>query len=213
MLPSSQERKWLLESCFLEQILHCKLQNSETLDIFLQSFPLLHNLIMLIYLIILQHDALSIKHAGGLPTSFKLLPQYLNDLGYASYMVGKCVAQRLQNCAVLLSQYQSVLSGGTWATAMKSTFHRTGGSTTFMDFTGAAKIIGDALLTWDVMRPIDLKVCMHAVHISKVDCDAGVSPSVLIFYQESSEQYMTFTRTMMLTTVTLTTLSIAHILQ
>ena len=144
------------------------------------------NLITLIHLIILQHDALNTKKAGGLPTNFKLLPQYLNDLGYASYMVGKCVAQRLQNCAVLLSQYQSVLSGGTWATAMKSTFHRTGGSTTFMDFMGAAKIIGVVLFTWDALRPMDLQVCMYAVHISKFDCDASISLSALFFNRKAA---------------------------
>ena len=39
---------------------------------------------------ILQHDALHVfELPEGLPTRFRLLPQFLEPLGYTSYMVGK----------------------------------------------------------------------------------------------------------------------------
>ena len=36
-----------------------------------------------------QHDALLTQEASGLTTKVKLMPQYLKELGYTSYMVGK----------------------------------------------------------------------------------------------------------------------------
>ncbi len=37
----------------------------------------------------MQHGVITASHPYGLPLTFKLFPEYLNDLGYQSHMVGK----------------------------------------------------------------------------------------------------------------------------